>query len=369
MESDQQRRSPGKLFTGGIIIGVVVVVGVAVLFFKQNESVAGERDRRAAELKAGPTVKVAQVTQTSDSRELVLIGEARPFQTVTLYAKTSGYLDKMLVDKGDKVTKGQLLATITSSEIDQDYNAALADLENKRRILKRDESLLEKEYISHQDKEQSETAVRVAEARLNSIREQQQYRSLRAPFTGTITARYADPGALVQNAINASTGALPIVTVSQLDQVRVYVYVEQKDASFLKTGYPVEITLVENPDVKIAASITRITGELDAKTRMMLTEIDIANKDHVLIPGSYVQAHIRTPGATRLQIPGGALIIKGQKYFAPKIKAGVLSFLPIQIGENTGDKITVLDGLKEGDTLALNIGESLVEGQKVRIQK
>ena len=369
MGSQPKESSSRKIYAGGIILFIVAGVGVISMFLKQSESVAAEREVRAEKLLAGPVVKVIKATQSKGGREFTLIGEVRPFQTVTLYAKTSGYMDKIMVDKGDKVEKDQIIATITAPEIDEEYNASKADLENKKRILNRDQSLLEKKYISPQEKEQSETAVKMAEAKLKSISNQQQYRVLRAPFAGTITARYADPGALLQNATNASSGALPVVTVSQLDKVRIYVYVEQKDASYLKVNYPVDILFFENVGKKIPATVTRISGELDPKTRMMLTEVDLDNSDNKVIPGSFVQVLIQSPGAPRLQIPREGLIIKEGKYFVAMITANsTLHFQQVKIGENTGDRITILEGIAEGETLALNIGDSLEEGQKVIVQ-
>jgi membrane fusion protein, multidrug efflux system len=370
MEDSRKESSPGRIIAGGIFILIAIVAGIVLLFFRQNKGVAGERDKRADAFKNGPVVKVSKATKSGSTHELVLIGEVRPFRSVTLYSKISGYLKRILVDKGDKVAEGQLIAEVITPEIDQEYNSALADLDNKKRILGRDKSLLDKQYISSQEKEQSETDVKIAEARVNSVRQQQQYKYLKAPFSGTITARYADPGALVQNATNASTGALPVVNISQLDKVRIYVYVEQRDAGFLKNDYPVVITMSEKPDVKIEASITRISGELDPKTRMMLTEIDLSNTTNQVIPGSYVQVHILSPDDSHLQIPRGALVIKEGKYFVLKVGAdSTIHFSPIRIGENTGDLITVLEGLTAEDALALDIGESLEDGQKIRIQK
>ncbi|CAN5524842.1 efflux RND transporter periplasmic adaptor subunit [soil metagenome] len=370
MASESTETSAKKVITGGLVLLVVIAAGVIVLFLKQQSGIAAEREVREEKMLAGPTVKTAKAVKSKGGREFTLIGEVRPFQSVTLYAKTSGYMDKIVVDKGDRVRKGQLIATIVAPEIDQDYSSTLADLENKKRILKRDESLLEKNYISSQEKEQSETAVRVAEARLRSISAQQQYRTLVAPFSGTITARYADAGALLQNASNAQSGALPVVVVSQLDRVRIYVYVEQKDASYIKAGYPVDVILFENAESKISTTVTRVSGELDSKTKMMLTEIDLDNSDNKVIPGSFVQIRIQSPGVPKLQIPREALIIKEGKYFVATLTASSsIHFQQIKIGENTGDKITVLEGLTENDTLVLSIGDSQEEGQKVIVQK
>lgn len=368
--SQPNKTSSRRIFVGGVVILLAAAIGVVILFLKQNESVAADREARAAKLEAGPIVRTIKATKSKGGHEFTLIGEVRPFQSVTLYAKTSGYMDKIMVDKGDKVKKGDLIATIVAPEIDQEYNSAVADLENKKRILKRDEALLAKNYISAQEKEQSETAVRIAQARMKSITDQQQYRVLRAPFDGTVTARYADVGALVQNAANASSGALPVVMVSQLDKVRIYTYVEQKDASYIKNGYPVEIILFEKSNEKISATVTRISGELDPRTRMMLTEVDLDNSDNKVIPGSFVQVRIQSPGEPKLQIPREGLIIKEGKYSVATVTpAGTLHFQPVKIGENTGDRIVILDGLNEGDVVALNIGDSQEEGQKVIVQK
>jgi membrane fusion protein, multidrug efflux system len=367
METAAKKKSSRSLVLGGAFVLLVVIGGVFYLILKQNRSVAADRNERESLQKKGLLVKEAKVEVKSGVKNITLIGEVRPFLSVTLYAKISGYLDKVLVDKGDYVKSGQLLASIISPEIDQAYQSALADLENKKRILSRDESLLQKQFISTQDKEQSETAVTMAKAQLKSIEEQQEYKFLRAPFDGTVTARYADPGALMQNATSGSSGALPVVTISQLNKVRIYVYVEQKDAAYLKDNYPVTISFFERPDVKIAASVTRIAGELDPRTRMMLTEIDLSNADHVVIPGSFVQVIIESPSAPLLQIPREALVIQSGKYFVTRImEDNTIHFQPIKIGDNTGDQIVVLNGLSEGQRVALNVGNKVEEGQKIR---
>jgi RND family efflux transporter MFP subunit len=367
MTAITHNRKPARLIIGGIAIIILAAIGLLLLISRQNTSIAGEINDRTAAFRNGPVVKSAPVSHSEPKRELVLIGEARPFQNTILYAKTGGYLDKIFVDKGDKVRQGQLLATIISPEIDQDYQAAVADLENKRKILDRDVKLLQKDYISTEDKEQTETAVKVAEARVRSLKEQQQYKNITAPFSGTVTARFADPGALVQNATNAQTSALPLVTVSELDKIRIYVYIEQKDAAYVRTGYPVTITMTERPELAIKAKVLRVAGQLDPHTRMMLAEIDLPNTENVIIPGSYVQVHIQGPSTTQLLIPSDALVIRKDKYFVPVIKTdNTLHFQEIRIGENTGVVVTVLSGLQDSDRVALHVGADLTEGQKVR---
>jgi membrane fusion protein, multidrug efflux system len=367
MNALTQKRKPTRLIIGGILLIVLAAFGLLLLISRQNTSIAGEVNDRTNAFKNGPVVKAVPVGHSEPQREMILIGEARPFQNTILYAKTGGYLDKIYVDKGDKVRQGQLLATIISPETDQDYQAAVADLENKRKILDRDQKLLQKDYISTEDKEQTETAVKVAEAKVKSLQEQQKYKNITAPFNGTVTARFVDPGALVQNATNSQTSALPVVTVSQLDKIRVYVYIEQKDAAYVREGYPVMISLSERPGFSIHAKVLRLAGELDPHTRMMLVEIDLPNTENAIIPGSYVQVHIQGPATTRQQVPSDALVLRKDKYFVGVIKPdNTLHFQEIQIGENSGVTVTVLKGLQDSDRIALHVGENLTEGQKVR---
>ncbi|HTB07224.1 MAG TPA: efflux RND transporter periplasmic adaptor subunit [Bacteroidia bacterium] len=360
-----------KLLIAGIIILVSIIGGITFIYKGKTNKLETDTAQRAKELKAGPVVKTVLASYNSGGKELVLIGEARPYQTTTLYAKISGYLEKINVDKGDKVTEGEQLAYIDNPEIDQQYNSALADLENKKKIAERDKKLLDKKFISQEDADLSQTAADMADANVKSLAEQQQYKNLKAPFSGTITSRFVDQGALIQNANNSQTSAQPVVTLADLGRLRIYVYAEQRDAANLKTGDSVEITLTERPDVHIKANITRIAGELDPHTRMMLCEIDVENKDNTIVPGSYVQVHIKlqVEGAVKkITIPSTALIMRNNKTMVAVInKDSTLHFREVHISNNTGEKMNISDGIQEGERIAISVGESIDEGQKVRV--
>jgi len=364
----ETKKSSLRIWIGGGLIIVAAAIGLLMMVSRQKSLLAKDTQGRITELKEGPTVKVIKAGLSSADKGLLLIGETRPYQTVTLYAKTSGYMNKIFVDKGDRVKQGQLLATIVSPEIDQAYRAAVADLENKKKIAKRDQALVVKDYISKEDAETSETAVEMAAAQVQSLKEQMSYKNITAPFAGTVTARFADPGALVQNATGSQTSAQPVVTLSQLDKIRIYVYVSQSDAAFLRNGYPVTITMTEKPELKIPASVTRIAGELDPKTRMMLAEIDIDNTKEGIIPGSYLQVTFQAPEQKNLTIPSEALVIRGGKYFAPLIIDSAIHYQPIIVDNNNGIKVAVTSGIKTGDLVGINVSPELPEGQRVRIQ-
>ena len=195
------------------------------------------------------------------------------------------------------------------------------------------------------------------------------YKNLVAPFSGTVTARYADPGALVQNATSSQTSAQPVVTLSELDRVRIYIYVPQIDAPFVQNGYPVTITSTDRPEWKLKATVTRVAGELDPKTRMMLAEIDVTNDRRDLIPGSYLQVNLQTPHQQTLAIPSEALVVRGGKYFVPRIdSAHQLHYQPVTVGKNDGAFVSILGGIQRGDVIGLNVSPELKENQKVKLQ-
>jgi RND family efflux transporter MFP subunit len=326
-----------------------------------------EARRLEQEIAAGPRVRVAKVAKGGGARQIVAIGETRPFESATLYAKVSGYLKKVLVDKGDVVTQGQVLALIESPETDEAYLAAEADAKNKRAIWSRVRSLFEKNLVSQQEADQAQADAEVANAKLRSQATLKGYETLSAPFAGTITARYADPGALVQNAMNSETSALPVAMISQVNRLRVDVFLDQRDAPFVSKNDPVEISLAERPGFKISGQLSRLSGELDSRTKMLLAEIDIPNDDGGLLAGSFVRVALQVRSPPYLQAPVEAMAVKDNKTYLTTIGPGnVLAYKPIEVASNDGKMIEIGSGTQEGEILALSVGDSLPEGTKVR---
>src|SRR5260370_28609902 len=131
-----ESRSPGqsarRLFVGGVVSMTVSVLVVAGLLARKASLVSAEGRARAADLAAGPHVRVVRVMAPDGVRRLSLLGEARPYAAVTLYAKVSGYLRQVLVDKGDVVSANQVLADLQSPQLGQQYEAALCDAREQR---------------------------------------------------------------------------------------------------------------------------------------------------------------------------------------------------------------------------------------------
>jgi RND family efflux transporter MFP subunit len=269
---------------------------------------------------------------------------------------------------GDHVKAGQVIATIESPETDRAYSGAKADYENKQVTADRVEKLLDKKFAAPGEADQAKTEAAVARERLASLEEQRAYELLRAPFAGTVTARFADPGALVQNAASSQTSALPVVTVSATDSLRILVYLDQGDAANVRPGTHAMIRLAERPAFSQAATVARVSGQLDAKTRKMVAELDVNDRDGQIVPGSFVQVEMVVPSQPKPQAPVEALVVRAGKTFVAVIDGtSRVRFHEVSVAGNDGRIVTFNDGVAAGDRLGLSLGSSIADGALVRV--
>jgi len=367
MDKDNQGSGKGRLLyiIGGILVVAALLIS-GVLIERQKSYIKGETQKRAAGGGAGLKVRVVSATRSQSVRTTTLMGEASPFATVTLYAKVSGYLKEIKVDKGDRVKAGQLLAVIESPELDRQYEAAFVDAQNKRKDFERAKELVGKGYISRQDADHAEAQAKIAEADAEALKTQKDYEFLRAPFDATVTARFADPGALVQSAVTSQTAALPVVALSQINRLRVYVYLDQKDASSVRPGDRAEISDSSRPEVKLSAVVSRVSGELDPKTRTLLTELDLDNKQGLILAGSFVQVSLTLETTPLVEIPAEALLSKNETASVAVVSAdNKTNFRRVTVADSDGKMVRISSGLSEGDTVVLNPGFGISEGMLV----
>jgi RND family efflux transporter MFP subunit len=365
-EAPRARR--GFIYVVGIGVLVATVAGVVGLGTKRASQARAEAGVRLEEQGRGVRVRVAKATTSPPVRKLTLQGEARAFAQVTLFAKVSGYLKTVNVDKGDHVKAGQLLATIEAPELDKQIASASADAKNKRVNAKRFEALAPSNMVSAQEVEAAQAGALVAEANQAALTTQGGYRVLRAPFAGVITARFADPGALIQSATAGQTGALPIVSVASPDRLRVYVYLDQAAAAYIHVGDTADVRVPERPGFSRKATVTRASGQLDTKTRTMLTEIDVDNKDGAILPGSFVSVALEYKVPPLVQMPVEGLVVKGDKTLAAVVDDGnKVHYRPVAVGDDDGTTVRLVSGLRAGERVALNLGDEVDEGAPVQV--
>jgi membrane fusion protein (multidrug efflux system) len=358
---------PRTLYILGSVGVAVAAVGVLALALVRTSQSREKAQALSAEAGKGPRVQVVAASPAGGLRRLVFQGEARPYVNATLYAKVSGYLKDVRVDKGDSVKADQVLAVIEAPEIDRQFDAAVADARFKRDNARRVQLLADGGIASVQDAELARSTAEIAEATVASLATQKSYEVLRSPFDGVVTARYADPGALMQNATSAQTSALPVVKVSRIDRLRVVVYIDQRDAAYAHPGDPVEITLFERRGLVLTGKVARLSHELDPQTRMMLTEIDLENPGGQVVPGSFVQVGIQVSAPNLVEIPVEALVLRARAPFVAVVsKDNRVAYRPVKVADDDGQSVRLMDGLAVGERVALNLGDSVLDGAAIQ---
>jgi RND family efflux transporter MFP subunit len=369
MDSGPPRRRRGAFVLYGLGLLAVLGAGAGAYWMGhlRTVEVAQARITLQQEADLGPRVELATVTAWPTSRDITLLGDAHPYLTTTLFAKIAGYLRAVEVDKGDLVHAGQVLAEIDSMETDSQYTSAVADLENKTRLAARARSLLATGNMSPQAAEQAETDMRVAQETVHNLAAMRSYETLRAPFDGTVTGRFADPGALLQGATTNQASSLPVLAISDTSRLRVGVYVEQRDVAAVHIGDAAEVADASDTDRHVTARVSRTAGSLDPRTRTLYIEIDVDNRNGFLLPGSFAYVTLKVPQPGLPQIPVAALVQRGgATAVALTGEDGVVHLRPVKVASTDGVMINVAEGVKPGEKVALNVPNEVTEGTHIR---
>lgn len=367
-------RANPYLTGGALLLALLLVAGILPRVRARMERASD----LAVAADAVPRVAVTAPREAPTS-QLSLPGSAQPFQQATIYARVNGYLDKRLVDIGDTVKAGQLLALISAPELDQQLaqaEAALvrarADLELARSTYRRFEEADKDGAIAKEDLDQKRTAVSTAEATVKAqaatvggLAEQQRFERVTAPFDGIITGRNVDVGALITAGSASSTTSL--FTLQQSSTLRVYVSVPQAFVDELKVGQPVKIRSRTLAGRVFTGTVARTAGALDPVTRTMQTEIDIPNDDNALKAGMYLQVElVGERVGPRWRVPASAVMFDGAGTRLAVVDAdGTLHFRQVILGRDFGDEIEIGSGIAGDERVVTTPSASLSDGQKV----
>jgi RND family efflux transporter MFP subunit len=338
---------------------------------------------KTTERAAMPSVTTLVLKPTRTEGELILPGSTEAFVDAPIYARTNGYLRKWYVDIGGHAQKGQLLAEIETPELDRQVEQARAELqtadENEKlaqttadrwRKLLRDDAVSQQEtdqYVS--DLQAKKSTLNSANANLQRLIQLQSFEKIYAPFSGVITARNTDIGAL----IDAGSGSAPkeLFHISDVSRLRIYVSVPESDLASARDGSAVDLTLDEYPGKTYRGKVARSSDAIDPSSRTMRVEIDLNNSEDEVKVGAYVRAHFRAASGTRAQssqltVPANALLFRAEGLRVALFENGRAKLVPISVGRDYGSALEVLSGLKVGDKIILNPSDSLTDNMPVK---
>jgi RND family efflux transporter MFP subunit len=347
-----------------VVLATFIVTAALVL--ARDLRIRRQTELLEQEVTQGRRVLVAPVQFAPPSRSLEIPATVHGFVETPIYAKIAGYLKKINVDKGDRVKEGQVLAVLESPEIDQQVANARATYNLQRLTNQRNQELVRKALIAQQVADESRAAMLQAKATLDQLEAMQRYEAIGAPFTGIVTARYVDPGALIPQT-TTSSGGNPIVTLATLSPVRVYADVPQSAAPLIHDGDPAVIIVNEYPGREFKGSVTRHPDALRTATRTMLVEVDVPNEDTALLPGMYgrVTFSVAVPAGPP-QVPDDALVFRGGKVYVPVVRDNHLHLAEVTLGYDNGRTVEVTVGIGPKDQVALNVGQSARDGEVVQ---
>jgi multidrug efflux pump subunit AcrA (membrane-fusion protein) len=391
-----------------IVIGIgavalfLVLLVVGVLPRVRNQRVLAIAAQTAQT--AAPEVYVTRPAPASEA-DLSLAATTQAIQDAIIYARTSGYLSKRYVDIGDNVKAGQLLAEIASPEIDQQLRQVEADLRQSERNLDLQKANLDlaratmaryeaadaEGAVAKQAVDQSVSAYRTAQAavaaaeanvqsnraNVQRLHELTSWQRVLAPFGGAVIQRNVDVGALItagspvnNTAVAPSSvtgGANGLFEVAQIDSLRVFVNVPQAYAPNVKVGLPVQIAVRGQLGQPVTGKVTRTAGAIDPGTRTLLTQVDIPNESHRLLPGMFVYVTFKiAPSGMHWRVPATAVIFNAQGTRVAIVGAGnTLRFQEVVLGRDFGTSIDIQAGLQGHEMIVKQPTVSFQEGQRV----
>jgi membrane fusion protein, multidrug efflux system len=303
-------------------------------------------------------------------RRITLPGNVMAYQEATLYAKVAGYLKTINVDKGDSVAEGELLAEIEAPEILADLLKAKAEAEaaqlDSERVLQARKKAAD--LVMPQTVDAAIAKADVASAGAQRIQTLLSYAKITAPFSGIITKRWVDPGALIPAATsNSSPQSAAVVTLMDFSRVRIDVAIPDTEAPLVRKDLPVKVTVSELPDRTFDGAITRFAYALDESTKTMATELEIPNPDLALRPGMWASVEIELQRKENaLLIPAEALVTEKNKNSVFLVRTGKAQKVAVQCGFDDGVNVEILKGCGPGDAVIVAGKQSVTDGQNVQ---
>ncbi|MEP6652550.1 MAG: efflux RND transporter periplasmic adaptor subunit [Myxococcales bacterium] len=324
-----------------------------------------------------PLVVVTSLARKDVPVEVRAPVDLRPMVQADVGSKTLGVLDAVLVDRGDKVKKGQLLALVRPSDLPDQLTAARSTLSQTQSVaalartdLDRAQALAPRAVVSQQELQQASARYAQAQAAEDSARAQIGALAVRlgetrivSPMTGVVVQRRLDPGALV-----GPPGGGLIVTLARVDVLRVFISVNEREIAGLALGQDAHVEVDALPGRSFKGQVVRLAPTLDPGTRTLDAEIQLDNRDGLLRPGMYGRGSIVLGvHAGAMVVPVGAIQVSDNKAFVFAVQGDVVHRRAIRTGVDGGEWLEVTDGLTAGDQVVTVGIDTLAEGMKIRV--
>jgi RND family efflux transporter MFP subunit len=362
-----------------LLIATACLAAFAVYGVLSRTASTAKLEQQANQAASEQTVSIAKPERLSAAVSVELPGQTQAYIQAPVFAQTSGYLKKWYFDIGAQVKAGDVLADVDTPQVDQQLNQAKATLKEAQAALdlsqvtyRRDQDLLQRRVIAQQDFDTAASDLGVKQATVNadeaavlSLQALEDFKTVKAPFDGIVTARNTDIGAL----INSGSGS-PLFVVAQVRPLRIYINVPENMAQDVAVGASAELRFNEFPGREFTGKVVRTAGAIDPNSRTLLTEVDVPNESGELFPGAYTQVRLVTGANNRsVLIPANTLLFRSEGATVGVVNQNnVIELKKIKIGRDLGTQLEVVQGLSLDDRVVVNPSDSLAPGQKVTIR-
>jgi RND family efflux transporter MFP subunit len=373
-------RTARTLVRGGAALAVLAVILVAWTVLSAHR--ASAQLKAATEAQSVVAVATIKPQPLTELTELILPGNLQANYEAPIYARTSGYLKRWLVDIGTPVKAGQLLGEIESPEVDSQLRQAQADLataEANRKIASvtadRWRNLRASDSVSKQEADEkislaasNDAQVQAAKANVQRLRELSGFEKIIAPFDGVVTARNTDIGQLIVAGNN--TGP-ELFRVADMRRLRLYVRVPQTYAAMMQPGLTADLQFPDRPAKVYTAKFDSTSSAIDQASRTLLAQLSVENKNNELLPGAYSEVHFKLPegaGSAAYKVPANVLLFRSDGMHVATVGGnGHVVLKPVTIGRDYGSDIEIIQGLSAEDNVILSPPDSLTDGVAVRV--
>jgi RND family efflux transporter MFP subunit len=362
-----------------LVPAVLCGAGVLTFFLRAQES---QQLKATTKALAAEAVAVTHAQQGTLDNEISLPSTLQAYNDSPIYARTSGYVEHWDANIGMHVKQGQVLAVISSPEIDQELAQAQATLEQTKANLtlagitaKRYQDLSPTNAVPQQMVDQNtqnlaamKASAEAAAANVARLEQLQGFEKVVAPFDGVITQRLTDIGDLI-NAGNSGMGA-QLFRIAKTNVMRVFVPVPESYSDQITDQLKATLELTALPGQEFEGTVTRSSDSITAGSHTLLTEIDIPNPTGKLLPGAYAQVHIHLANQTQhLIIPEGAVLFQAA---GPQVAVvdnkNQIQLHKVTLGRDFGTTIEVMNGITASDQIVSSPPDYLVDGMPVTVE-
>jgi membrane fusion protein (multidrug efflux system) len=357
----------------------IISLATPILLWIMAASCGADADAAVKQAPEQTTVQTFSLSKGQLTTYMTIPGELRPFQSVDLYAKVNSFVKKLLVDVGSVVKKNQLLVVLEAPEMLDASNTAAQLIQTNKAYYTASKATYERMYqtskipgtISPNDLEiayakmnSDSSNLMAARSSYNESNNLNRYLEVRAPFDGVISASNLYPGAYAGPA--GAGSVIPLLTLQEQAKLRLVIAVPEAATEYFKLEDTVHFSVKTLPGKDFTATVSRVAGSLDLQLRTEQLQMDVANKDKILLPGMFAQVSLNMTNTDQVFIvPESSVTENTKQVFVIRVKNGKTEWVPVKRGRESDGNVEIFGTLQEGDQLVNIATDELRSGTQV----